>query len=271
MLTVGFGDGGVVRPFTVRKIQRGDQVVYQNSQVVQPAVLSPQIRVAMLELLRAVVSEGTGTAARLPGEEVAGKTGTTQDSRDAWFIGFTPRIIVGVWVGNDNHSPMNGVTGGDLPARIWRDFLAKLPAKSRQGVAQSQSRAALEDQPADFSNAMLASKEPAIDSSDKLTGVPRVLDTATLLVGGRRVRLFGVDSSSGRAARDFSRYIAGRRVTCEPSSAKPELYRCAVEGHDLAASVLFNGAGRANPDATPELRGAEDEAREAGRGIWAKP
>ena len=255
----------------MRKIQRGDQVVYQNSQVVQPAVVSPQTRVAMLDLLRAVVSEGTGTAARLAGEEVAGKTGTTQDSRDAWFIGFTPRIIVGVWVGNDNHSPMKGVTGGDLPARIWRDFLAKLPEKTRQSVAQSQSRAALEDQPADPSNAKLATAETRIDLSDRLTGVPRVVDTATLLVGGRRIRLLGVDGSSGQAARDFSRYIRGRRVTCEPSSAKPELFRCAVEGHDLAAAVLSNGAGRANPDATSDLRGAENEAREAGRGIWAKP
>jgi membrane peptidoglycan carboxypeptidase len=223
----------------------------------------------MLELLRAVVREGTGTAARLSGEEVAGKTGTTQDSRDAWFIGFTPRIIVGVWVGNDNHSPMKGVTGGDLPARIWRAFLTKLPGKASHSVAQPEVRAALEDQPAD--NAMLPATEPGIDSSDRLTGDPLVVDTATLLVGGRRVRLLGVEGSSGRAARDFSRYVRGRQVTCEPSSAKPEFYRCAVEGHDLAAAVLFNGAGRANSDATSDLRGAEDEARAAGRGVWAKP
>jgi len=55
---------------------------------------------------------------------VFGKTGTTQDYRDALFVGFTGDLVVGVWVGNDDHSPMKGVTGGGLPAQIWREFLS---------------------------------------------------------------------------------------------------------------------------------------------------
>ncbi len=73
-------------------------------------------------LLRAVVAEGTGKAVQsISG--AAGKTGTSQDYRDAWFIGYAGDLVVGVWVGNDDASPTRGVTGGGLPARIWRRFM----------------------------------------------------------------------------------------------------------------------------------------------------
>jgi penicillin-binding protein 1A len=76
----------------------------------------------MIDLLRGVVLNGTGRAAALEGF-AAGKTGTTQDYRDAWFVGFDNALIVGVWVGNDDHSPMNRVVGGSLPAMIWKNFM----------------------------------------------------------------------------------------------------------------------------------------------------
>jgi penicillin-binding protein 1A len=85
--------------------------------------LDPDQRAALLDLLGAAVQEGTGRAARLP-QRAYGKTGTTQDYRDALFVGFTGDLVVGVWVGNDDHSPMNRVVGGDVPARIWRDLMA---------------------------------------------------------------------------------------------------------------------------------------------------
>jgi penicillin-binding protein 1A len=77
------------------------------------------------EMLGTVVSQGTGRAAALQ-VPAFGKTGTTQDSRDALFIGFAEDLVVGVWVGNDDNSPMPGaIAGGGLPARIWRDFMTK--------------------------------------------------------------------------------------------------------------------------------------------------
>src|SRR5260370_30388632 len=86
----------------------------------------------MIDLLQGVVNEGIGKAARIPNIPMGGKTGTTQEYRDAWFIGFTPDIVVGVWVGNDDNTPMNRVVGGDLPANIWRDFVGRaLPIVSR--------------------------------------------------------------------------------------------------------------------------------------------
>ena len=84
--------------------------------------LEPALREALLDMMGAVVETGTGRAARLP-QRAYGKTGTTQDYRDALFVGFTGDLVVGVWVGNDDHSPMNRVVGGDIPARIWRDVM----------------------------------------------------------------------------------------------------------------------------------------------------
>ena len=74
------------------------------------------------QMLRAAINRGTGRAATLPIANY-GKTGTTQDYRDALFVGYAGDLVVGVWVGNDDNSPLNKVTGGSLPARIWKDFM----------------------------------------------------------------------------------------------------------------------------------------------------
>ena len=78
----------------------------------------------MTQLLRDVVERGTGRAASLDDGQAAGKTGTSQDYRDAWFVGFNQALVVGVWVGNDDRAPMEGVTGGSLPAQIWKRFVS---------------------------------------------------------------------------------------------------------------------------------------------------
>lgn len=80
-------------------------------------------------MLTMVVRQGTGTAASLSDRQVAGKTGTTDEARDAWFVGYTPEVTTAVWVGNDDHSPMWGCYGGTLPAFIWHDYMASLPVK----------------------------------------------------------------------------------------------------------------------------------------------
>jgi len=77
----------------------------------------------LLDLLSATVNQGTARSAALR-DQVFGKTGTTQDNRDAIFIGFAGDLVTGVWIGNDDNSPLKGIAGGGLPARIWRDFMA---------------------------------------------------------------------------------------------------------------------------------------------------
>jgi penicillin-binding protein 1A len=86
-----------------------------------------------------VVSQGTGRRAALPDREAAGKTGTTQAARDAWFIGFTADYVAGVWMGYDDNTPLTGVTGGGLPAEIWHEVMVRvhegLPARPLPMIA----------------------------------------------------------------------------------------------------------------------------------------
>jgi penicillin-binding protein 1A len=84
--------------------------------------LPGQVHADMERMLHRVVTIGTGRTAAL-GHPAHGKTGTTQDHRDALFVGYAGDLIAGVWVGNDDNAPLKGVTGGGLPARIWRDFM----------------------------------------------------------------------------------------------------------------------------------------------------
>ncbi len=85
-------------------------------------VLSQEVAYVMTDLLKGVILRGTGTAAAI-GRPAAGKTGTTDDYRNAWFIGYTPYLTAAVWVGNDDNSPMRKVVGGMVPARIWASFM----------------------------------------------------------------------------------------------------------------------------------------------------
>lgn len=89
-----------------------------------PRSFSGRTHKMLLDLLGATVKDGTGRAARLS-IPAYGKTGTSQDNRDALFIGFAGDLVVGVWIGNDNNTPLRGVNGGGLPARIWADFMAQ--------------------------------------------------------------------------------------------------------------------------------------------------
>ena len=78
----------------------------------------------LVNIMRGVVDYGTGWGAKLP-RPVAGKTGTTSDYKDAWFFGFVPQLVCATWVGNDDNDPMNYVTGGWIPAQMWKSFMKK--------------------------------------------------------------------------------------------------------------------------------------------------
>jgi len=86
-------------------------------------VLPPNTVKTMNKLLIAVVKRGTGKGAEIRGLSMAGKTGTSQDYRDGWFIGYTNNLVVGVWIGNDDGSPTKKVVGGGLPAKVWKKFM----------------------------------------------------------------------------------------------------------------------------------------------------
>ncbi|TCU27079.1 1A family penicillin-binding protein [Rhizobium laguerreae] len=112
-----------VRPWGIIDFQAaGQPKTFRVGSQAKPNVDLSPYQSDLLGLLQLVVERGTGRGAD-PGTFAAGKTGTSQNNRDAWFVGFTEALVVGVWVGNDDDAPMKGVTGGDLPAHIWRDFM----------------------------------------------------------------------------------------------------------------------------------------------------
>jgi penicillin-binding protein 1A len=103
------------------------RVLYRRQGSGTGRAISPVILGQLDSMLQGVVREGTGRSARLD-RPSAGKTGTTSDYRDAWFVGYTADLVAGVWVGNDDASPMNRVTGSGLPTQIWREFMAQATA-----------------------------------------------------------------------------------------------------------------------------------------------
>jgi penicillin-binding protein 1A len=115
--------GAGIWSYAVDEVRDGDATVLYRRQGSGPGrVIAPRQIAQLNDMLGAAISEGTGKAARLD-RPAGGKTGTSQQFRDAWFVGYTAQLAAGVWVGNDDASPMRKVTGGGLPARIWRDFM----------------------------------------------------------------------------------------------------------------------------------------------------
>jgi len=138
-LTAAYGamsNGGyLVEPHGVVRIRRATgQTVWRWRPQNRTRVIEERPRRYMNLLMTRVVEAGTGTRARIEGRAIGGKTGTANDYRDAWFVGFTPGMTTGVWVGNDDHRiQMARVTGGSLPAEIWREYMEvavrRLPAE----------------------------------------------------------------------------------------------------------------------------------------------
>jgi penicillin-binding protein 1A len=120
-----FASGGKrVTPYLVERVRTGaGRVLYQRQRGPEERVLTSQHAGALNDMLNAALIFGTGKRAGLPLHPACGKTGTAQDFRDAWFVGYTAHLVAGAWVGNDDRRPMKRVTGGTLPAKLWREIM----------------------------------------------------------------------------------------------------------------------------------------------------
>lgn len=119
-----FANGGyVVQPYAIERIEdsRG-RVLYRAGKTKSSHQLSLKTAAEMTAMMKTVILSGTGTGANI-GKPAAGKTGTTDDYKDAYFVGYTPDIVTGVWVGDDNNKRINGLYGGTLPAKIWKEVM----------------------------------------------------------------------------------------------------------------------------------------------------
>ena len=118
-------DGTRVEPYAIARIEDGDGNVLWEPDRPEPEedAVDPDVSRTVTEALRGVIDHGTGTAADI-GRPAAGKTGTTQDNVDAWFAGYVPGYTAVVWMGYPDPTPMDGVTGGGMPAEIWQRFMS---------------------------------------------------------------------------------------------------------------------------------------------------
>jgi penicillin-binding protein 1A len=125
----GFLNGGSsVKPYGLIELKLRDDPTPMMGQGggLGERVISEESARQLVFMMNKVITSGTGTRARLPDREAAGKTGTTSAARDAWFIGFTADYVTGVWMGYDDNTPLTGVTGGGLPAEIWQEVMMRI-------------------------------------------------------------------------------------------------------------------------------------------------
>ena len=142
-----FSNGGFrVSPYGIERIRTSaGRVLYDHGvgRAAKTAVIGSPALQYMNQMLRQVVAIGTGGRARLGGFDLAGKTGTTSDYKDAWFVGYTGGFVAAVWVGRDDDTPMRRVTGGGAPAEIWRAFMVSaLPRLQAQPIPGGPATAA---------------------------------------------------------------------------------------------------------------------------------
>ena len=152
--------GYAVSPYAIREIADANsgEVLYRHPGQLPMRLISPINALAMSNMLSHAVSQGTGQNALInrPG---AGKTGTVQDRRDAWYVGYTADLVTSVWLGHDDNAPMREVTGRNLPARLWRDFMVAahydLPARSlSSGFMQRAERLGDTDSSSKFTSGL---------------------------------------------------------------------------------------------------------------------
>ncbi len=122
-----FANGGVgVVPHVITKIRTtSGRVLFERRPMTLGQVVEPRHVAMMNAMMNQTTVSGTARTVRLPGWIVAGKTGTSQDFRDAWFVGYTGRFIAGVWLGNDDGTPTRRLTGGGLPVDVWNRTMAE--------------------------------------------------------------------------------------------------------------------------------------------------
>ncbi len=144
----------------------------------------------MIKMMNSVVENGTGRRARLDGIAAAGKTGTTNNYRGAWFMGYTANFICGVWFGNDDYSSTNRMTGGALPAMTWRNIMAYahqgIELKQLPGIAMPPARQPVVAAAKSKSGEPLPPPRPAMltkRGADILVRVERMLDDAHRALG----------------------------------------------------------------------------------------
>ncbi len=187
-----FASGGYrVYPYFVTEVDdSAGHVLYQRKAPTPQRVIASHVDRDLTAMLYGVVTQGTGRSAAVVGHEAAGKTGTTQDYHDAWFVGFTADYVASVWVGNDDSSPMKSVTGGSLPAAIWHDVMT---AAEHNMPSTRLDKSVLEGEPTDNGTIVAGSGTETGPATDDESGPAR-----------------GGPQQSGQSSSSFWNWVFGR-------------------------------------------------------------
>lgn len=162
-----FANNGVkVDPIAIVKIVDRNGKVLEQTTPREKAVISEKSAYIVTDMMRGVLTRGTGAAANI-GRPAAGKTGTTSDYKDAWFVGFTPDLVAAVWMGNDNEGYLNGVTGGSIPADIWRAFMNSALSKIPYRDFIKPSGVVIDNLPPEDLNKNIIDPTKPVDDKDK--------------------------------------------------------------------------------------------------------
>jgi membrane peptidoglycan carboxypeptidase len=255
--------GGRTTPYLISEIRstRGD-VIWAHAQSAPTPVLDVLYATRMVGLLKGVIQFGTGAPANI-GRPAAGKTGTSQNWRDAWFVGFTPDVLTAVWVGNDDGAPMAHVTGGQLPAEIWKKFMTlaekNLPARDFPWlVNEPEPPAAItvtdetpEDQPPDM-------QDDATPDSDSMASAdadaPDAVDTGDDSAQGPPAYY----DPSGRGPSPYGRGDDGAPAppipAPNPNLRQPQPQGYAEDSPEDASQQKTQGGPQMPADADPRYR-----------------
>ncbi len=232
-----------LKPWGIAAIGAATGSNLQAAQPLPPAQTLDPYQRPMVELLRDVVVAGTGRGAAIPGF-AAGKTGTSQDYRDAWFVGFNDSLVVGVWVGNDDNSPMKRVTGGSLPAAIWRQFVtAATPL-----VAQQSQIAAAAPQPQ-------PGNQPAPPSDDLSARATEVTQAPSTQAGNAMCDVqacSGIYHSFRASDCTYQPYSGGPRQMCAVGARQqwtPMARTSPQETTGFGGGTASRGSGQCNVEA----------------------
>ncbi len=222
-----FGNGGMgVIPNVITNISDVEgNVLYEASNAGPGRVVDPNVLAAMNDMLKTAVEVGTGRGANIGGWEVGGKTGTSQQSRDALFVGYTSAMVTGVWLGNDNDTGTS-LSGGNVPANIWSNFMTKALA----------GRA-----PAPIPGGSYAGQLIAQQLIDPNTGMPAI-DPAT---GQPMVQY--VDGGTGEPVQTTTDPATGQVIAIDPATGAPLEGLAPVDGQ-AANATPSTGFGGFDPN-----------------------
>ncbi len=220
-----FANGGMgVIPNVITKIESvSGEVLYESSDAGPGRVVDPTVLAQMNDMLKTAVEVGTGRGANLGGWDFGGKTGTSQESRDALFVGYTSSMVTGVWLGNDDNKGTK-LSGGNVPAAIWSEFMVK----AHEGKS-----------PAPIPGGSYAGQLVAQQMIDPVTGQV-ILDPAT---GQPQVEY--IDGGTGQPVQTMTDPATGQTIAIDPATGLP------IEGlQPLQASVQTPQTGQTIDPAT---------------------